>query len=230
MQKIYFLIFLLFLSFIGYASNLNKKLSDDVPPDVLKKDFIGVLKYIEYTPFDTTYYKVFVTKDKIRIDTFNDIEEKGEANKIMIYNLKDNNILALKPSDHIYKLIDTDSESFINVDGCEVILNKKNYKYINNYKCVQYRIKNRAENTDITYWIPEEDFPFYCEMVSMKHSMQPVYKYFFMLPNHKVAFPMQTVERTLLREEKSSYKVVELNEIQISDDIFNLPSDYTLNE
>ncbi len=230
MQKVYFLAYLLFLSFIGFASNNDKNSTDKSSPVELKKDFIGILKYIEYTPFDTTYYKVFVTKDKIRIDSFDDIEEKGEANKILIYNLKDNNIIALKPSARIYRTIDADSESSLNVDGCEVILNKKNYKYINNYKCVQYRIKNKAENTDITYWIPEEDFPFYCEMVSMKHSMQPVYKYFFMLPNHKVAFPMQTVERTLLREEKSSYKVVELDETQIPDDMFKLPADYSLNE
>ena len=86
------------------------------------------------------------------------------------------------------------------------------------------------EDTDITYWIPENDFPFYYEMISMKNSMKKSQKYFFMLPNHRIAFPMQTVERNTLREERLSYSVVEIKKGPIGDTLFRIPSNYILND
>jgi hypothetical protein len=225
MKKVYILTFFFLTIITGFASNADKNVS----PVELKKEFIGTLKYIEYTPFDTTYYKVYVTKDNIRVETFKNKNESENADKVIIYKLREKQIYAIKPSDHVYKTLNVDSDKDISIKGCEVILNKNNFKYINNYKCIQYRIKNKLENTDITYWIPEEDFPFYYEMISMKRSMQPVYKYFFMLPNSQVAFPMQTVERTMLREEKSSYKVIAMNETrELKDGLFTVPDDYQL--
>lgn len=195
-----------------------------------QKEFNGILEYIEYTPFDTTYFKVYVSNGKVRVDSYKDKNSKRTIEKILIYNLKNRDVIVLKPSEKKYRLLNVDVVNRKNTDGCEMILNKNNYKYINGYKCIQYRVKNIKENTDITYWIPEKDFPFYYEMVSMKRSMLRVYKYFFMLPNYKVAFPMQTVERSLLREEKSSYKVIGLAESKINNHIFDIPGDYTLNE
>ena len=230
MQKVYFLSLLLFLFLFSSARKPIESDSDKSSSVELRKDFIGILTYIEYTPFDTSFFKVYVSKDKIRIDSFDDKNANGDAKKIMIYNLKNQNIIALKPSSLQYKNFGAHSNSDMNIEDCEIILNKNNYKYLNNYKCVQYRVKNKSENTDITYWIPEEDFPFYSKMISMKRSMQRVHKYFFMLPNHTVAFPMQTTERTMLREEKSSYKLLELKESYIADEIFEIPEDYILNE
>lgn len=226
MQKVYFLVLFSFLSSLCIASdgdNITK-------PSNIQKEFKGTLEYIEFTPFDTTYYKVYVTDGKIRIDSYDNKNTKGEAEKTIIYNLRENKVIAMKPSDKMYKTLDVSGNNNYNVDGCEIILNKNNYKYINGYKCVQYRIKNVKENTDITYWIPEEDFPFYYEMVSMKRSMHRVHKYFFMLPNYKVAFPMQTVERSLLREEKSSYKVTGFIESTVNDEMFEIPEDYIVKD
>ena len=221
MQKVYFLILFLLLSIFSSSINIPENDSNESKPDVLNKDFIGILTYIEYTPFDTSFFKVYVSKDKIRIDSFDEKNATGDAKKILIYNLKNQSVTALKPSARQYKNFEADSNNGMNIEDCEIILNKNNYKYLNNYK---------SENTDITYWIPEEDFPFYNKMISMKRSMQRVHKYFFMLPNHTVAFPMQTTERTMLREEKSSYKVLDLKESYIADDIFEIPENYILNE
>lgn len=225
MQKVYFLAFL-FYSIFSFAGIGN----DEKTPVEVQKEFKGILKYVEYTPFDTTYYKVYVSNGKIRVDSFLGKDDENNAEKIMIYDLKNNKVLALKPSEQIYKTFDADDTQNFKIDGCDVIQNKRNHKIINGYNCIQYRIKNVAENTDVTYWIPEEDFPFYYKMVSMKHSMQRVHKYFFMLPNYKVAFPLQTTERSLLREEKSSYQVTEIDEIAVSESVFEVPKNYILNK
>lgn len=225
MLKLHLISCILFLSQLSFST---EKPEEFIPSDI-SKEFTGILKYIEYTPFDTTYYTVFVTKEKIRVDFYNNDGNSG-ADKIMIYNLKDQNILALKPADKIFKYIDGHKDVKTDIDGCQIIPNKRIYKYINNYKCVQYRVRNTIENTDITYWIPEESFPFYSEMISMKHSMQRSHKYFFMLPNYKVAFPMETIERTLLREKKSSFKVIEFSEETIDHKVFDIPEDYIQNE
>ena len=222
MYKSLFLTLIIFISTLVYSSDENSK---SIP---IKKEFTGTLKYIEYTPFDTTYFTVYITKKNIRIDTFND-DKNINAEKVMIYHLDDNEIFAIKPSKQIYMPIHFAKKTKSHRVGCEVILNKDNYKYINNYKCIQYRVKDKLNDTDVTYWVPEEDFPFYCDLAEMKYSMQAAHKYFFLLPNSEVAFPMQTVERTLLREEKFSYKVVEMHETdKLNSNIFSIPEGYQL--
>ncbi len=213
------------LSSISFADNSHKS-TKNTP----QKEFNGILEYIEYTPFDTTFFKVYVSNGKIRVDSYKNKKSKRTIEKTLIYNLKEKNIIVIKPQKKTYRKLDVNTNNQQNIDGCKMILNKNNYKYINGYKCIQYRITNINENTDITYWIPEKDFPFYYEMISMKRSMLRVYKYFFMLPNYKVAFPMQTVERSLLREEKSSYKVIGFAESKISNYIFDVPKGYILKE
>ena len=227
MNKIYLLIFFILISNFIFSSNENNK-NEDNKSILAKKEFVGTLKYIEYTPFDTTYFTVYITKQNIRIDTFKD-KENQDADKVMIYHLDKDKVFAIKPSKEIYKSIDIARKHNSSINGCEIILNKDNYKYINNYKCIQYRIKDKLNDTDVTYWIPEEDFPFYCDLAEMKYSMHATHKYFFLLPNSEVAFPMQTVERTLLREEKFSYKVVEMHETnELNTNLFIIPKGYQL--
>jgi len=214
---------ILFLNIFSLAAN------GDNGKKHRNSNFSGEIKYVQYTPFDTTYYTVYVSKDKIRIDSFNNKEQK-KAQKIMIYDLKAQKIIALKPSEKIFKLTDAKFSSSEKIRGSYVIINRRNTKYINGYKCIQYRVKNRIEDTDITYWIPENSFPFYYEMVSIKNSMQKAQKYFFMLPNHEIAFPMQTVERNTLREERLSYSVVKIDKKPIEDTLFIVPENYVLND
>ena len=209
-------------------SNLLFSSNEDTRTPPIKKEFTGTLKYIEYTPFDTTYFTVYITKKNIRIDTFKDKENKN-VDKVMIYHLDEDQVFAIKPSKEIYKSLSIERKHDYSVEGCKVILNKNNFKYINNYKCVQYRIQDKLNDTDVTYWIPEEDFPFYCDLAEMKYSMQAAHKYFFLLPNSKVAFPMQTTERSLLREEKFSYKVIEMEEkSELNAELFDIPKGYQL--
>lgn len=224
MQKACFFILFAFSYLIGNSIPTDKM----PPPEDINKSFNGILKYYEYTPFDTTLYEVFVTKSKIRVDSYSGKEKNGDPNKIVIYNLKNQKILALKPSAQIYKYITSNAEHTPCSDGCEILIDKNIYKYITGVKCKQYRVRNKAENTDITYWIPEEKYTFYAQMMTMKHSIRRPHKYFFKLPNHETVFPMQTVERTLLREEKSSFKVIHFEESTIVDNIFEIPKGYNL--
>ena len=216
------------LTFFVLFSNLLFSSNEDTRTPPIKKEFTGTLKYIEYTPFDTTYFTVYITKENIRIDTYNDRENKN-IDKVMIYHLNEDKVFAIKPSKEIYKSIGIERKHEYSREGCEVILNKDNFKYINDYKCVQYRIKDKLNDTDVTYWIPEEDFPFYCDLAEMKFSLQATHKYFFLLPNSKVAFPMQSTERSLLREEKFSYKVIEMTETnELNAKLFSIPEGYQL--
>lgn len=224
MQKACFFILFAFSFLLGNSSTRD----NNPPPEDVYKSFNGILIYYEYTPFDTTLYEVYVTKNKIRVDSYNGLEKKGDPNKIVIYNLKDQKILALKPSALIYKYINSNANYEPCSEGCEILIDKNIYKYITGIKCKQYRVRNKAENTDITYWVPEEKYTFYSQMMAMKHSIKRPHKYFFKLPNHEYVFPMQTVERTLLREEKSSFKVIHFEESTIVDNIFEIPEGYNL--
>ena len=214
---------ILFLSIFSLAAN------GDNSQKHRNRNFSGEIRYVQYTPFDTTYYTVYVSKDKIRIDSFDDKKQK-KAQKIIIYDLKAKKIIALDPLKKKFKLTDAKFASTEKTRGSYVIINRRNTKYINGYKCIQYRVKNRIEDTDITYWVPETSFPFYYEMVSMKNSMQKSQKYFFMLPNHEIAFPMQTVERNTLREKRLSYSVIKIDKKTIKDSLFAIPNNYVLND
>lgn len=224
MQKVYFFILFAFSFLIGKSTNID----NNPPPEDVYKTFNGILKYYEYTPFDTTLYEVYITESKIRVDSYPGTKKAGDPNKIVIYNIKDQKILALKPSAHIYKYINSNADHTPCSEGCEVLIDRNIYKYINGVKCKQYRVRNKTENTDITYWVPKEKYTFYSQIMTMKHSIRRPHKYFFKLPNHETVFPMQTVERTLLREEKSSVKVILFEKSNILDQIFEIPKGYNL--
>ncbi len=230
MQKVTLLAIMFFISFFSMADEGNGKSKNVKPNSTNRKDFQGILKYVEYTPFDTTYYKVFISDGKIRVETFLSSNDKVPAEKVMIYDIKKHQVLAIKPAKKMYKLLNAEENNMGTIEGCQVISNTKNSKTINGKKCYQYRVINKTENTDVTYWIPKEEFTFYSKMLKMRNSMQRVHKYFFMLPNYQVAFPLQTVERSLMREEKSSFKVLEMTETTVNENLFTIPAGYVLNE
>lgn len=55
-------------------------------------------------------------------------------------------------------------------------------------------------------------------------------KYFLSIKGYENVFPMLIVERSLLREWKSQVEVTEIKKIDIDNQQFEIPEDYTLFE
>lgn len=99
---------------------------------------------------------------------------------------------------------------------------------INNYRCYQWRVKNIDRNSEVAYWVLQNNFYFFDNLVKLLNQTDKIYEYFEKIPETQGFFPLLCVERTLLRREKFRISVVDINPQKIDKSNFNIPSDFKL--
>ncbi|MCK5170946.1 MAG: hypothetical protein KAQ75_13795, partial [Bacteroidales bacterium] len=82
--------------------------------------------------------------------------------------------------------------------------------------------------TEVSYWVSQNNFYFFEELVHLINNTDKTYEFFEKIPETQGFFPMLCVERTLLRKEKYRLYVINITNNAISDDIFKIPSDFEL--
>ncbi len=189
-----------------------------------QKGFEGKIEIIEKKPFDTSSYTLFVSDNLVRLDK---IEKNEKMKESLIFDLDKNTILALQHERKMYMNIPV--KSFLSaVDDSVKIVKTNNTKIISGFKCTQWRIKNVNENTEITYWVTGNNFYFYNRFLKLWNKTDKCYKYFLSIPETAGNFPIQQVERTLLRDIKSSVVISKLSFQPVIKSEFEIPGGYTL--
>ena len=189
-----------------------------------KNGFEGIVEVIEKRPYDTATYHLTVKNQFVKL---NKIKNGQSTDECLIFNLKESSIVALHHNKKMY--LDIPVKPFQNVSEDSVkIIRTNNTKIISGLKCTQCRIKNYSENTEITYWVAGNDFYFYNRFLKLWNKTDKCYKYFLSLPDSGGSIPLQQVERTLLRDIKSTVMIHKIQPQVISSSEFEIPSDYIL--
>ncbi|MBN2681231.1 MAG: DUF4412 domain-containing protein [Bacteroidales bacterium] len=211
---IYFIF--LFLCFSAYTQpRVNPQ-----QPEVNKPVFEGSIKCVQQSKVDTVYYTFYVKDKKVRVDEINN----GIDNSL-IFDLDKKTIVALSPQKKLYMnipttpYVDGENENFN-------IIKSNNSKIINGYKCYQWRVRNTEQNTEIAYWVAYDNFEFFEEFLKLWNKREKQFTFFLKIPDISGVFPMQQVERTLLRDERCRQEVVSVEKKEIKDDIFAIPKDF----
>jgi hypothetical protein len=212
---IYFL--LLFFCGSAYAQpRINPQ-----QPDLNKPAFEGSIKCVQQSKVDTVYYTFYVKENKVRVDEINN----HGVNNSLIFDLDKKTIVALSLQKKLYMnmpitpYVDGDDEKFN-------IIKSNNSKIINGYKCYQWRVRNTELNTEIAYWVAYDNFEFFEEFLKLWNRREKQFSFFLKIPDISGVFPMQQVERTLLRDERSRQEVVSIDKKEIKDDVFSIPADF----
>ncbi len=202
------------LSFFVLAISFNSNVDE----------FEGSIQLVHESYYDTYYFSYFVKKDKVRIDKF-------DSNEILLssllINLESKEVFALCPKRKLYKKLEVNLDSRFG-DKNFLILKTENSRMFGEYKCYQWRVKNKERNTEIAYWVAQNNFYFFEELVKLINSADHTYEFFEKIPETQGFFPMLSVERTLLRKEKSRTYVVEISNKKMSKELFLIPANYEL--
>jgi len=193
------------------------------------QDFEGKIFLISSSFYDTLYYTYTVKKQYVKIDEFN---KQKKLTKALIINTENKSILAINPAKKLYTKIPV-SEGQPQLESDEQgfdVIKTTNFKNINGYKCNLWRVRNKDLNTDVSYWVATDKFVFFDELIKTLHTNEKYLSFFLKLPSLDGAMPMLSVERTLLRDEKMSMTVLEVDKEKIKDALFSIPKDYKFYE
>ena len=186
--------------------------------------FEGSIEVVCSSFYDTSYYTYYVKNENVRIDKF---DENNSLTQSMIIDLEKDEIFILSPEKKLYKQLTLNKEVADAEEGF-IILKTENSRTVNGYECYQWRVKNAERNMEVAYWVWQDNFYFFEELVHLLNRADKIYEFFDKIPETQGFFPMLTVERTLLRREKSRASVVNINKKAVDESVFNIPSDYEL--
>lgn len=185
--------------------------------------FEGTMNLTRITTIDTTYYKYYVKDNKIRIDELN--SETNEVEGTMIVDIKEEKVYALSPQRKLFYEVNLTPDKEVNKNDFE-ISKKKNKKTIAGYVCEQWIVKNKTDNTVISYWVVLEGFEFFKKYMLVLPRKEKIRTYFLQIDDIIGVIPFMTVERSMLREFVSSLEITSVDKKSLDDSYFKVPNDY----
>lgn len=184
-----------------------------------QSQFEGEITYIKTSYSDTLYYVYSIKDSCVRIDEYDKFNRPSRA---YIVNLQDESIMVINPNKQLYAKM----ESLPQIEQSQnlEVISTGNYKYINGYKCRQWRVRNIATNNEITYWMTGDNFNFYTPMSQIAMSVEDYFLFFKALPIAKMkgSMPMLIENKTLTRAPKATISVTSVKQHSIDTSIFNL--------
>jgi hypothetical protein len=165
-------------------------------------------------------YTYSIKGNFIRIDEYDKYKRLQEY---YIINVKDSTITALNPNQKLYSKIDVQRLHASKQSDYDII-NTGIYKYINGYKCYQWRVRNKSQNSEITYWIASDSFDFFTPMAGISASIDD--SFLFNVIRLFEGMPMLIESRTLLRVDKATYTVTNIVRTRVDLSMFSIPNFY----
>lgn len=189
--------------------------------------FEGTIDIVKTTLSDTLYYSYTIKNNHIRIDEY---DKHKRLQKSFILNLQDSSIFALNPHDKLYMPVERQIAMENAIEP--TIIHTGNFKYINGYRCYQWRVRDVASNTEIAYWVAQENFDFFVPMAHLWKTIEENFSFFTLLPLQSIAgnMPLLTETRTLLRDEKAIISVINIERVLVSDALFVIPHTYNIHQ
>lgn len=189
-------------------------------------DFEGNITFVKETLYDTSYLTFSVKQNLVRLDERN---SKQQILQSLIIDIKTKNIIALSPALKLYTTIQKHINDVSEQKKDFIFVKTENYKYINGFKCLQWRMRNQELNCEVSYWVNEGDFSFLGEVFQLLGRTEDYAKYclyFDQIPQTNGYFPVMMVERTLLRDEKLKFSLQNITTKKVDDQIFSIPKEY----
>ncbi|MBI5218450.1 MAG: DUF4412 domain-containing protein [Bacteroidia bacterium] len=184
--------------------------------------FEGSIFFLKITTVDTSYYAYHVKGDMVRID---ELDKKKDIVNSLLVDLKGQKMTAMSPARKMYMKLNSNPYTPIEDKNFEII-KTNNKKSILGYECMQWRVKNKTMNTEITYWVANDNFCFFGDLLKILNRSEKQAKFFLQIPDAKCFGPLLSEERTLLRDQKMKLSVIDIKKTKLDNTLFVVPSDY----
>jgi hypothetical protein len=191
--------------------------------NLMAQRFEGSIEFTRKTTIDTTKYTYHVKGDMVRIE---EIGSNGQIAGIMIVNTKENKAKSLSPDRKLYMELESPNNKFITINGSDVKKGKAS-KTIAGYKCEEWIVNNKDQNTTISYYLAKDNFDFFEGLLIALNRKDKFATYYQQLPETKSAFPFLAIEKDLSTgKEKAKLEVSKVTKKTIDSNLFEIPSDY----
>ncbi len=189
-----------------------------------EETFEGSIKMKRQSFYDTSYFVFHVKQNMVRIEEYN---RENKLLNILLVDLQKEKITALHPHHKVFKNIK--NKSFVDVENKNYEIIKTDYrKEINGHTCYQWRVRNRSMNTEIAYWVIGNKFEFWDDLWRILNKTENNFNFFLHIPGSEGFIPLLSVERTLVRNEKSRYFITDIKKSPLNQQLFSIPTDYSL--
>ncbi|MEN8122352.1 MAG: DUF4412 domain-containing protein [Bacteroidota bacterium] len=190
------------------------------------KKFEGEIVFVKETLKDTSYFSYKIKGNKVRVD---ELDRNLNTKNYMIIDINTPVIYAVNPSRKLYTNMPVRPWNYDNAPQSNFqIIKTENYKYLNGYKCNQWRVRNKKENTEIAYWVASDQFTFFQKLLRIINIADKNSDYYLRIPETEGIFPMLSVEMTILRSWKSKLEVIKVDKKNMETALFEIPADYNL--
>ena len=187
----------------------------------IAQPFEGVMDFNKISAVDTIKYRYYVKGNNVRIEEMN---KKGVIAGIMLVDLVKGNILSLSPDRKMYMEVPALSKPIIT--GKVEVNKTSGTKIINGYTCKLWRMRNKAENTEVSYWVAEDKFDFFNGLLKVLNRKDKLSVYFMQAPTVVGAMALEATERNLLRDFKNAIVTTKIEKKVLDASLFSIPAEY----
>ena len=188
--------------------------------------FEGEIVFVKETLNDTSYFSYKIKNNRVRVE---ELDSKLNVKNYMIVDVDAPLIYAVNPSRKLYTNMPIHPWDFDNAPQSDYqVIKTQNYKYLKGYKCNQWRVRNKKEDTEIAYWVANDHFNFFQKLLRLINVADKSSNYYLRIPEIDGVFPLLSVERSTLRCWKSKLEVISLKQKDMETSLFEIPQDYKL--
>jgi len=192
---------------------------------LFSQDFEGEIVFSKETHEDTSFYAYKIKEDLIRVE---ELDNKKQLINYMLVDISQKTILAVNPSRKLFVDMpvhmwrsDKDSSNY-------KVIKSDNYQMIKGFKCYQWRIQNKKEDTEVSYWVCKDHYKMFSSFLKIINRTEKTSSYFLNIPEIGGFFPMMSVERSMLREMRMQLTVISIQKKSLPPSTFEVPADYKL--
>ena len=187
------------------------------------QSFEGSIEFKKRTATDTTNYVYYVKGDKIKIDEIGSKSKKVEGSFLV-----DTKNSTMQFISHDRKLYGDQPTGTPNAPtGKSEVTWTKNSKTIMNMKCTEVVVKNKDENTTITFWVTKGKYDFFDVMLRVLNRKDKFSTYYLQIPNTKGMMPVLAIMSSSDGQEKERLETTKVDKKPIDPKTFDIPAGYT---
>lgn len=188
----------------------------------IAQSFNGTIEFKYATQKDTSMNIYSVKNQKVRLDQY----KKKAVEGSFLFDLNSKEVKFLNPKRKLWGMQKSETPQIVRG---ECVVSKGNVaKTIAGVKCVEYTVKNSAENTVITYWIAEGKYTFFAPLVKLWNRKDKQSVYFGQIKGlPEGAMPFLSEEKQLTDGKLlTRLEVLKVNNTAPEDSVLEVPSDY----
>lgn len=190
---------------------------------VLAQPFEGYIEFRKTNLVESTYYKYSVKGNKVRVDEFENPNDKKPLATLLV-DLDKKEMFALSHERNLY--MKREYKAHDPKDPANEVSKTTNFKDILGKRCEQWRVRNEDKKTDIIYWVTPGNYKFFPQLLEVMGRKDNLATFYQQMDGIEGVFPMNATEYDLVRNVKGKLEVVNIQTQEMEGSQFELPPSY----